>query len=91
MGVKGIGIATIIAQSVSLIIILIKVLKNKRIKKINKNYLFPKLIFLKNILANISCEISFFKNISYMGCLYDIYIDFSLGSAPNIHNFCMVA
>ena len=31
MGVKGIGIATIIAQSMSLIIILIKVLKNKNI------------------------------------------------------------
>jgi Na+-driven multidrug efflux pump len=49
MGVKGIGIATIIAQSVSLIIILVKVLKNSKVKDINKNYLTPKFIFLKNI------------------------------------------
>jgi len=49
MGVKGIAIATIIAQSVSLIIILIKVLKNNRVREINKNYLIPKFIFFKNI------------------------------------------
>ena len=34
-GVKGIGIATIIAQLISFIIILIKVLKNQRVKKIS--------------------------------------------------------
>ena len=49
MGVKGIGIATIISQSVSLIVILIKVLKNSNVKEINKNYLLPKFIFFKNI------------------------------------------
>jgi len=49
MGVKGIAIATIIAQSTSLIIILIKVLKNNRVREINKNYLIPKFIFFKNI------------------------------------------
>ena len=48
-GVKGIGIATIIAQSVSLIIILVKVLKNNRVKEISKDYLKPKLLFFKNI------------------------------------------
>ena len=48
-GVKGIGIATIIAQSVSLIIILVKVLKNSRVKEITKDYLKHKLLFFKNI------------------------------------------
>ena len=48
-GVKGIGIATVIAQSVSLIIILVKVLKNSRVKEITKDYLKPKLLFFKNI------------------------------------------
>ncbi len=48
-GVKGIGIATIIAQSISLIIILLKVLKNSRIKDITKDYLIPKFFYLKNI------------------------------------------
>ncbi len=61
MGVKGIGIATIIAQSVSLIIILIKVFKNNRIKEINKNYLIPKFIFFKNI---------FFFNLCPLLCLF---------------------
>ena len=48
-GVKGIGIATIVAQLISLIIILFKVLKNSRIKYITKDYLVPKLFYLKNI------------------------------------------
>ena len=48
-GVKGIGIATIIAQSISLFIILVKVLQNSRVKEITKDYLKPKLLFLKNI------------------------------------------
>jgi len=49
LGVKGIGIATIIAQSISLFIILVKVLQNSRVKEITKDYLKPKLLFLKNI------------------------------------------
>ena len=48
-GVKGIGIATIIAQSVSFIIILAKVLKNEKVKEITKVYLVPKLFYFKNI------------------------------------------
>ena len=48
-GVKGIGIATIVAQFISLIIIFFKVLKNSRIKYITKDYLVPKLFYLKNI------------------------------------------
>ena len=48
-GVKGIGIATIVAQFISFIIILFKVLKNSRIKYITKDYLVPKLFYLKNI------------------------------------------
>jgi len=49
-GVKGIGIATIVAQSISLIIILLKVLKNSRVKDITKDYLIPKFFYLKNII-----------------------------------------
>ena len=48
-GVKGIGVATIVAQSFSLIIILLKVLKNSRVKDITKDYLIPKFFYLKNI------------------------------------------
>ena len=49
MGVKGIGIATIIAQSVSFIFILNKVLKNSLVKQLTKEYLKPKFLFFKNI------------------------------------------
>jgi len=48
-GVKGIGIATIISQFVSFIIILLKILDNKRVRNITKEYLLPKFLFLKNI------------------------------------------
>ena len=49
MGVKGIGIATIIAQLISLIIILFKVLNNKIVKELTINFLKPKILFFKNI------------------------------------------
>jgi len=48
-GVKGIGIATIISQFVAFIIILLKILKNKRVKNINNEYLLPKFLYFKNI------------------------------------------
>ena len=49
MGIKGIGIATIIAQLVSLIIILYKVLNNKIVKDLTLHYLKPKFLYFKNI------------------------------------------
>ena len=48
-GVKGIGIATIISQLVSFLVILFKVLKNERVRKITREYLVPKFLFFKNI------------------------------------------
>ena len=48
-GVKGIGIATIISQLVSFLIILFKVLKNERVRNITNEYLVPKFLFFKNI------------------------------------------
>ncbi len=48
-GVKGIGIATIISQLVSFLIILSKVLKNERVRNISSEYLVPKFLFFKNI------------------------------------------
>ena len=48
-GVKGIGIATIISQLVSFLIILFKVLKNERVRNISSEYLVPKFLFFKNI------------------------------------------
>ena len=48
-GVKGIGIATIISQFVSFVIILFKVLKNPRVLKITNEFLSPKFLYFKNI------------------------------------------
>ena len=48
-GVAGIGIATLIAQSLSLLIILIKILNNNRIKHITIEYLKIKFLFLIEI------------------------------------------
>jgi len=48
-GMKGIGIATIIAQSISFIIIFSKVIKSELTKNIIINNFFPKIYFLKNI------------------------------------------
>jgi len=49
LGVKGIAVATLIAQFVSLVIILIKVISNKRVRKITKKFFFIKFYYLKNI------------------------------------------
>ena len=49
MGMKGIGLSTIIAQLIAFLIILFKVLQNPRVKKITIEYFNVKFIFLKNI------------------------------------------
>ncbi len=49
LGMKGIAIATLIAQSVAFLIIFIKVLKSNLFKNILISYFIPKLFFLKNI------------------------------------------
>ena len=49
LGVKGIAIATLIAQSLSLTIIFYKLFKNQRLKKISLNFFKPKFFYLKNI------------------------------------------
>ena len=49
LGVMGIAIATLIAQFISLIIILLKVIQNNTIKKISKEFFYPKFYYLKNI------------------------------------------
>ena len=49
LGVKGIAIATLVAQSLSLTIIFYKLFKNQRLKKISLNFFKPKFFYLKNI------------------------------------------
>ena len=49
LGMKGIAIATLIAQTVAFLIIFIKVLKSNLIKNLIISYFIPKFFFLKNI------------------------------------------
>ena len=49
LGIKGIAVATLIAQFVSLSIILVKVILNKRVRKVKKLFFFIKFYYLKNI------------------------------------------
>ena len=48
-GVKGIGIATIISQTVSLLIIINKVARNKRIREMTREYFAIKYTYIKDI------------------------------------------
>ena len=50
MGVKGIAIATIISQFISLLIIFQKILRNKRVKQLSSKYFNPKFEYFKNLL-----------------------------------------
>ena len=49
MGVKGIAVATIISQFISLVIIFIKIINNKRVKQLSLNYFKPKILYFKNL------------------------------------------
>ncbi len=49
LGVKGIAISTIVSQLIAFIIILLKVINNKKIKEITKEYFKPKLFYFINI------------------------------------------
>ncbi len=49
LGVKGIAVATLIAQLVAFIIILIKVISNVSVKEISKEFFFIKYYYIKNI------------------------------------------
>ena len=48
-GVKGIGIATIISQTISLFIVFYKVMENQRVKEMTKEFFLIKYIYLKDI------------------------------------------
>ncbi len=49
MGVKGIAVATILSQFISLVIIFIKIINNKRVKLLSLNYFKPKILYFKNL------------------------------------------
>jgi len=97
LGITGIGIATLIAQFVSLLIILIKILANQRIKQINLDHFKAKFFFLKNIffqsmpitIAILGYSVAATVVFTYIG-LFGEYAVAGYGSATRIEQVLLL-
>ncbi len=97
LGITGIGIATLIAQFVSLLVILIKILNNQRIKKITLDHFKAKFFFLKNIffqsmpitIAILGYSIAATVVFTYVG-LFGEYAVAGYGSATRIEQVVLL-
>ena len=97
LGITGIGIATLIAQFVSLLIILIKILNNQRIKQITLDHFKAKFFFLKNIffqsmpitIAILGYSIAATVVFTYVG-LFGEYAVAGYGSATRIEQVVLL-
>ncbi len=97
LGITGIGIATLIAQFVSLLIILIKILNNQRIKQTTLDHFKAKFFFLKNIffqsmpitIAILGYSIAATIVFTYVG-LFGEYAVAGYGSATRIEQVVLL-
>ncbi len=97
LGITGIGIATLIAQFVSLLFFLIKVLNNQRIKQITLDHFKAKFFFLKNIffqsmpitIAILGYSIAATIVFTYVG-LFGEYAVAGYGSATRIEQVVLL-
>ncbi len=97
LGITGIGIATLIAQFVSLLVILIKILNNQRIKQISLDHFKAKFFFLKNIffqsmpitIAILGYSIAATIVFTYVG-LFGEYAVAGYGSATRIEQVVLL-
>ncbi len=97
LGITGIGIATLIAQFVSLLVILIKILNNQRIKQITLDNFKVKFFFLKNIffqsmpitIAILGYSIAATIVFTYVG-LFGEYAVAGYGSATRIEQVVLL-
>jgi len=97
LGITGIGIATLIAQFVSLLVILIKILNNQRIKQITLDHFKFKFFFLKNIffqsmpitIAILGYSIAATVVFTYVG-LFGEYAVAGYGSATRIEQVVLL-
>ena len=97
LGITGIGIATLIAQFVSLLIILIKILNNQQIKKITLDHFKAKFFFLKNIffqsmpitIAILGYSVAATIVFTYVG-LFGEYAVAGYGSATRIEQVLLL-
>ncbi len=97
LGITGIGIATLIAQFMSLLVILIKILNNQRIKQITLDHFRAKFFFLKNIffqsmpitIAILGYSIAATIVFTYVG-LFGEYAVAGYGSATRIEQVVLL-
>ena len=97
LGITGIGIATLIAQFFSLLIILIKILNNQKIKQITLDHFRAKFFFLKNIffqsmpitIAILGYSIAATVVFTYVG-LFGEYAVAGYGSATRIEQVVLL-
>ena len=97
LGITGIGIATLIAQFVSLLVILIKILNNQRIKQITLDHFNAKFFFLKNIffqsmpitIAILGYSVAATIVFTYVG-LFGEYAVAGYGSATRIEQVVLL-
>ena len=97
LGITGIGIATLIAQFVSFLVILIKILNNQRIKQITLDNFKAKFFFLKNIffqsmpitIAILGYSIAATIVFTYVG-LFGEYAVAGYGSATRIEQVVLL-
>ncbi len=97
LGITGIGIATLIAQFVSLLVIFIKILNNQRIKQITLDHFKAKFFFLKNIffqsmpitIAILGYSIAATVVFTYVG-LFGEYAVAGYGSATRIEQVVLL-
>ena len=97
LGITGIGIATLIAQFVSLLVILIKILNNQRIKQITLDHFKAKFFFLKNIffqsmpitIAILGYSIAATIVFTYVG-LFGEYAVAGYGSATRVEQVVLL-
>ena len=97
LGITGIGIATLSAQFISLLVILIKILNNQRIKQITLDHFKAKFFFLKNIffqsmpitIAILGYSIAATVVFTYVG-LFGEYAVAGYGSATRIEQVVLL-
>ena len=97
MGISGIGVATIVAQFVGLLIIFYKTIKSSRIKNISTKYFYPKLYLLKNLLfqsapisaALLLISVGNFIILAYIG-VFGEYATAGYGSAVRFEQILLL-
>ena len=97
MGISGIGVATIVAQFVGLLIIFYKTIKSSRIKNITTKYFYPKLYLLKNLLfqsapisaALLLISVGNFIILAYIG-VFGEYATAGYGSAARFEQILLL-